>query len=481
MRHASLLFAATVLSLTTQYAAAAPATPAEADRIRSSIETYIGNGGGSGVSPVSVTASGESYAVSIDIAQLVRPLAALGFSLQAAPVSMTLTPQADGMWRVLQTAMPEMQIRIKDQDMKFRIDGYAFDGLYDPKMMAFVIAKSGQSASILESSTPQLLNTRRDGPTRAEITGTSSGPGIVSAIMRGQTDSHSQTFKIMAGANPLEFGMTMGPISTDVTLDSFRNLAAMDLWAFLVANASEAALKAKAEDIKVKVRAAFPIFALMSQSSKIQALAVTTPVGTFGMKEAAVGLRVTGVQRDGDAGIKLGLNGITVPDLPMLPPWARDLLPSDFLLDLQARGYDLQEAFEIGLNAIREGSTPSESEAAGRRAVFALAPPGKVKITMGPSQIVSKLLAINMEGEMTIIQPIPRGRLVMKARGIDQTIAALQAAAATDRSVQQALMFLIGAKGFGKAEPDGSLSWLIENPDGGIPTINGVSIPGMGR
>jgi hypothetical protein len=186
------------------------------------------------------------------------------------------------------------------------------------------------------------------------------------------------------------------------------------------------------------------------------------------------------VHRNGDFGVYLAMNGITIPVLPFMPAWSKDLIPSDFVLELKAAGYDLEASAEEILGVMRAGVTQEESKAAGERAVKALAPNGKVKITMGPSTIVSRLMTISMEGEMTIYQPIPRGRLVVKAKGMEETIAALQGVAASDKSAQQTLMGLIAAKGFGKAEPDGTLAWVIENADGGLPTINGVSIPGMG-
>lgn len=161
----------------------------------------------------------------------------------------------------------------------------------------------------------------------------------------------------------------------------------------------------------------------------------------------------------------------------MIPAWSRDLLPNDFVLDLKALGYDLEAAAEEILKVMRADVRPDESKAAGERAVYALAPPGKVRVALGPSQIVSKLLTIALEGEMTIIQPVPRGRLVVKAKGVEETIAALQAVQGDD-AAGKALIFFIAAKGFGKSEPDGSLTWVIENPDGGLPKINGVALPG---
>ena len=314
-RVSRLLATIALLAGSIHQAVSAPATPAEASRLKSVFETYLGNGGVSGVSPIVVTPRGEDYAVSIDMAQIARPLAALGFLMQAQPLSMTITPQSDGLWRVVQSAMPELQIRIKDQDMKLRFEGYSFDGLYDPRFLGFVLGKMGHAASILESSAPNFLNTRRDGRTSAEMTGTGTGPGVMSAVMRGRNESHSQTFKIIAGPNPIEIGVTTGPIVSDVTLDSLRNAGILDIWAFLVANPSADELAARMEEIKTKVRATFPIFNSVAQRASVQTVSITTPVGAFGMRELGMAFNLTGVHRQGDFGLRMALNGENQADL----------------------------------------------------------------------------------------------------------------------------------------------------------------------
>ena len=225
------------------------------------------------------------------------------------------------------------------------------------------------------------------------------------------------------------------------------------------------------------VRGAFPIFSSVSQNASIQTLTINSPVGAFGLRELGLAMKLTGVQQQGDFGMRMAMNGLTVPQV-LLPPWSRDLVPTDLVLDLRANGYDLQAALEEILSVMRANVRPDESKAAGERAVYALAPDGKVKIALGPSQFVSKLLAITFEGEMTITKPLARGRFVIKARGVNEAIASLEAAAATDPTAEKVQIFLMEAKKFGNAEPDGSFSWVVENPDGGLPRVNGQALPG---
>ncbi len=458
---------------------AAPATQSEAQRLVGVFETYVGKGSSGGPSPVTVTPQGDNYVVAVNVAQILKPLEAFEVFLQAPALTFSVTPQNDKFWRVVQNGMPELQLRVKEQNMKLTFDGLRFEGVYDPAMMSFKTGKTTQNSSTVENSTPILVNIRRDGPSMIDMTSAPAPGGGLSAVVRGVTQDHMQTFKVSQGGGDIEIGVSTGTISSNLNIDALRNAQIMAIWAFFVANPSEQALNGKLDDILRLVRQGMPLFNSIAQNAAIQTVSITSPVGNFGMREAAVAFNMTGFHKQGNLGVRIGLNGLALP-AAILPPWSLNLVPSDIVLDLKATGYDLEAAVEEILKVARPGVPPEESKAAGERAVFAIAPDGKVKVSLGPSQIVSKLLTISLEGEMTVIKPIPQGRLVMKAKGLDDTIAALQAAAGSDPNVQQALMGLVAAKGFGKAEPDGSQIWVIENPNGGIPTINGMVIPGMG-
>ena len=456
---------------------AAPATQAEAQRLAGVFEAYLGKGTGSSISPVAVTPRGEDYIVAVNVEHLVKPLSVFDITLQMQPLAMTLTPRGDGLWQVSQNGFPEFRLRIKEQDMKMQFEGLRFDGLYDAKMMAFKSGRTSHASSTLESTAPNFLNTRRDGPSVVEMSSTEAGPGGVSGIIRSVSQSHTQMFRLTQGAGATEINVTTGQISSDIAIDTYSNTKLMELWAFLVANPSGEALTGKLEDITSMVRSALPIFKSVSQNSTLQTLSISTPLGNFGARELGLGLKLTGVLPQGDFGMRVAMNGLSMPPA-ILPSWSQVIVPTDFVLDFKANGYDLQAAFEEILKIARPNVDPDESKAAGERAVYALAPDGKVKIALGPSRIESKMLSISMEGELTILKQDPKGRLVIKARGLDETIESLRAAANSDPDAEKVLIGLTTAKLFGEAAPDGSLIWIVENPKGGMPTINGMAIPG---
>ena len=107
----------------------------------------------------------------------------------------------------------------------------------------------------------------------------------------------------------------------------------------------------------------------------------------------------------------------------------------------------------------------------------ALMPRGNVTITLGPSQLLAKLYDLTADGSTTA-GPVamPTGQAMVKLRGMDETMAALQSA---PPDVQQMSAGLLLAKGLGKAEPDGSLSWKIEMTPAGAIMVNGADVSKM--
>ena len=64
-------------------------------------------------------------------------------------------------------------------------------------------------------------------------------------------------------------------------------------------------------------------------------------------------------------------------------------------------------------------------------------------------------MVINLSG-------FPTGKANIRMKGLEDVLAKVQAAAATDPMAQQAMGGLVAAKGFGKAEADGSRVWVVD-------------------
>lgn len=98
---------------------------------------------------------------------------------------------------------------------------------------------------------------------------------------------------------------------------------------------------------------------------------------------------------------------------------------------------------------------------------------------LGPSEIVASTFDLKAEGSMTAgPAAMPAGQATIKLKGIDDIMAAIQAAP-PEMGMQQMAPMVIVAKGM--AKPDGDyLSWKIESTPQGSFTVNGVDPIKMG-
>jgi hypothetical protein len=114
------------------------------------------------------------------------------------------------------------------------------------------------------------------------------------------------------------------------------------------------------------------------------------------------------------------------------------------------------------------------------RLAAAFMPKGSVDITLGTSEIIAKVFNLKANGSMKAGPAImPAGQATVSLKGIDDILAALQSAP-PEMGMQQIAPVALIAKGMGKQEADGSLSWKIESTPTGSVTINGIDPMKMG-
>jgi hypothetical protein len=110
----------------------------------------------------------------------------------------------------------------------------------------------------------------------------------------------------------------------------------------------------------------------------------------------------------------------------------------------------------------------------------ALIPTNALKVTIGASEITSPVYSLTYDGALNVsLAGLPTGKFNVKFKGMDALIAKVQAAVPVDPQAQQAMGALIAAKGMGKAEADGTLSYAIDIQPMGQVLVNGVNVTAM--
>jgi hypothetical protein len=278
---------------------------------------------------------------------------------------------------------------------------------------------------------------------------------------------------------PIDVSITAPSGTQDATIKGLKPRAVNELIAWLVARPSKEAIIADQAALKDKLRAAIPIFGNVAGVGSIDDLSVNTMLGKFGIQKLDVLIDMNGVVEAGSLREKLTFTGFQMPE-GLVPPWAANLVPQNFTIDFNVADFNLAAPAALIIDALDLSKDPPIPKEIEPQLQQALLPNGTVKLGLGPSSIIAKVFDLQAEGSMTAgpVAP-PAGQALVKLKGVDEIMAAMQAAP-PEMGMQQLTPIVIIAKGMAKAAADGSLSWEIKSTPEGSVTINGTDISKMG-
>lgn len=472
----------------------AQATADKAQELQAAFERFLGKPSDGSKGWVSVAPAGDSYELSLDIARMAEPLKPF---LQIGPVvyKTTLTPATGGLWQVTSGNLPPLDLAVKDQKISMQFNNMKFTGTYDPRLMSFIIGRTTMDGMTMRSTAQGFENNRQDGPSSVLFTAAGPNARQVSLTFKAAGGQHQQTFIVdpsaKRGAKPgqagkkMTFALSIGSTSQEGSIQRLNNESILKLWAFIVENIGtpKEQMRAKWPQVRAMLQEALPVFERMSQTGTLNNVQVSTPFGAGSMEKVDFGFTMNGLIDEGLFGMRIGFSGLKLPPLP-IPPQFQGFIPDEVVVDAKVSGYNLNAPAREILAKIRPGMPKSETNAIMQKAALMISPDMSAKVDIGPSKFISKMLQVHFEGSMVVKKPLPTGSVKVRAKGLDETIKTLQPMAASDKKLQQALIGLIAAKGFGKALPDGSLEWNISLNGSGKASINGFEIPiplGRGR
>ncbi len=482
MKKTATLFALLFMAGTSTSALAA-ATPEEAQRLTALFQAYLGSEPG----VVSVKASGESYDATFDFGPLLAKVKEPGFSASVTPIDWTLTPQGGGKWKVDQDQPLSFALKVEGKlDMKGSIASIKGTGIYDEALNAFASSTTDFTQFAFEQTVTEATGTNSVSYTLGTIRSVSA--------MTGTGDSADGTSKITftdlretismpqaadGSIPPIDVSITAPGGAQDATIKGLKPKAVNELIAWLAARPSKEAIIADQAALKEKLRAAIPIFANVSGTGTVDNLSVNTMLGKFGIGKLDVLVDMNGVVDAGALREKFTFSGFEMP-AGIVPPWAANLVPENFTIDFNIADFNLAAPAAMIIDAFDLSKDPPLPKEIEPQLLQALLPTGAVRLGLGPSSIVAKIFDLQAEGSMTAgPTAMPAGQAVIKLKGLDEIMAALQAAP-PEMGMQQAAPVVIIAKGMAKTGPDGYLTWEIKSTPEGSVTVNGTDISKMG-
>lgn len=483
------LLSAVLLLSTSTLTAFAAATPEEAARIKASFETYLGQTPG----VVTVVPDGNAYTITLDPAPYIAKIPDASVKAFADPYVFKAEPTGNGQWAVTSTGTWGFQMSAdKAVQMSLRVGDQNWSGTYDENLTAFTKSSSTYSNIVMSQTLPEAsgLSAMQNviyniGSVTMDSSAVAAGTGVdVESAMVMNTITSATTMTGLDGqpaaAEAAMFNYTVSSpkliYNTSGKGLSYRPI--LDLLAWFVARPDKQLIIKDQVELKAKLHAALPLFQSLVGTMKYEGLNVTTAVGQFEVGTVAADVNMNGLVKDGFLQEKITFAGFKMP-AGLAPPWMQELVPTNVVMDFAVKGFDLAAPTQMALGQM-DLSQPEPLPAGFENVLLpAFLPSNAVTIDLGASEISNALYSLTYDGQIVAsLADWPSGKATLRMKGMDAVIAKLQANAA-DPNVQQALAGLIGAKGFGKAEPDGSLIWVVDASTPSKVLVNGIDMSAM--
>src|SRR5271170_4054401 len=466
---ASLAFCATGASA---LAGDVAPTAEGAQKLQSNLAAYFG------ANVVKVTPEGDHYALLFDIAKALAPLADQGVKIDMALGPIALTEQSDGAWRIAADGNALFNAHLKDGEYSIRYDGYNYAGVFDPAISGFREAQIRADKIGFQLHSPALEETGQAGPLQATLTGAAAAGGGLDAVLHEELTDSSLTVTpkksdAAGGASPPPVTIRVTPLVVDVKADNLRSRQLLDLWAFFLAHQTRADLATHQDELKTKLMGLLPVADKIDESFAGQKLVVESPKGPVIVETLKASFATDHFPSKGTNEVHIALTGIS-PPAGLAPPAMQPLMPTSIDIGFKVNGYDYGAAAAEAIKDLDfagEGPVIPEGD---RPKITALMMAGPIAVTVLPSRILAPQLDLSFEGELQLTGGHPVGKITVKARDFDKTMAAVKSAGPL--ATPQVLAGLTMAKGLGKADPDGSLVWVAEYAADGVMKLNGLPL-----
>lgn len=483
--HMRTLLAFPLLLATVSTAALAAATQDEADRVRTAMQVYLTAAPG----VVDVRPDGDNYIMTLDATPLLAKIPQDSFTAKIDPVVLTLTPKGNGQWDVIQSGPWGMSWNapgISSFDAKAA--SYEWNGVFDENIVAFLNGTYAlKGITFTQVITDPASQTKTSSASSVEswsgtTTGTARADGAVDSqsTMSFSGVTTASTTELPAGmaasGPPMDYSANIAGGGYTSNIKGFKSKAILDLVAWFVARPSKELLIRDQAQLKDKLAAALPLWENLDSSGSYDNGTVTTALGQFGFGSAGGAVTLNGVTKDGLFREALSLTGFTIPP-GIAPPWTEGLVPNTIKLDFAVSGFDLEAPVKMALAQVDFSKDPPLPPDAAMLYLPAFAPNNSVNVKLAEGEISSPTFKITYDSDMVVgFAGFPTGKATIRMTGMDAVLAKVQGAAATDPMAQQAMGGLVAAKGFGKAEADGSLVWVVDVAAPNKVMINGVDM-----
>src|SRR5277367_1233683 len=472
-RRLALVLAAAALWAFPALAGDKPATTEGADALKALIAKYL-PAAQAGASPlVTVTAEGSHYLISADLSVLNALLAETGVSYDPAAIVYKAVEQDDANWRVVMDSLPKIGFHSKGGTGAIELTNFRSSALINPAIAWLLSGSANVDKGTFQLQTPKLNQSIDFGPVQETVTTNVGGDGSVSTQVKEEI-AELGLKAVGAGDNetPINFSGRADKALISLGVDGFKSRKAFDLWGLLAAHPARADLASHEGELKGLLKELAAPGLKFNEGIEAQKTVVTASLGAIALADVKYQLGAANAGPQSSINFSVSADGLSLP-VGLLPPNAGALTPSKIDVAATLKGIDIAAAANEWISDLSlQGEGPVLSDDNANKVEAAFLSAGPVQIEFAPSHIVAPAVDADFAGVIRLDHSKPTAAITIHARGFDKTMAAVKDLG-PDISAK-AMPGLALAKGLGKSESDGSLSWLVELDSERSIKVNGI-------
>jgi hypothetical protein len=450
-----------------------PATPEGADALRALIAKYFPATQAGAASLVTVKAEGAEYLISADLSALNALLKETVASYDPATIVYRAVEQDDGNWRVMMDSLPRIVFHSKDANGKAELTNFRATALINPAIAWLLGGSAGMEKGTLQIQTPKVEELVDFGAVQQNLTTTVGGDGsVLSVVKEDILDIGLKATGVGENDAPVNFSGRADRALIDLGVDGFKSRKAFDLWGLLAAHSTRADLAVHQAELKDLLRELAAPGLKFAEGIEAQKTLVTASIGAIALADAKYQLGVANAGPQSSISLGVAAEGLSLP-VGLVPPGAGDLTPSRIDVAATLKGVDIAAAANEWISDLSlQGDGPIISDEDSSKVEAALLSAGPIRVEFAPSHIVAPAIDADFTGVIRFDHGKPEAAMTIHMRGFDRTMAAVKALGPDVAG--KAMPALALAKGLGKSESDGALSWLVELDADRSMKINGI-------
>jgi hypothetical protein len=473
LRLAPASLAAAALWAFSALAADKPATPEGADALRALIAKYL-PAAQAGASPlVTVTPEGSHYLISADLSALNALLAEAGLSYDPAVIVYKAVEQDDGNWRVAVDSLPRIAFHSQDANGSVDLTNFRSTALISPAIAWILSGSASLDKGTFQLQTPKLNESVDFGPVQETVATTVAGDNSVSTQVKEDiADIALKATGVGENEASVNFSARAEKARLDGGVEGFKSRKAFDLWGLLAAHPARADLANHEAEVKGLLKELAAPGLKFNEGIEAQKAVVAASMGAIALADLKYHLGAANAGPQSSISLNVFAEGLSLP-VGLVPPNAGALTPSKIDVAATLKGIDIAAAANEWISDLSlQGDGPVLSDDNADKVEAALLSAGPIRIEFAPSSVVAPAIDADFAGVIRLDHDKPTGALTVHMRDFDKTMAAVKALGPDVAA--KVMPGLALAKGLGKSESDGSLSWLVELDADRAMKVNGI-------